>query len=97
MIGHLPSPHGPQRVLLTTDTAGGVWTYAMELAAALEGERLHVTLAALGWEPSQAQRQDAELRGLPLRSFRCRLPWMVDPWGDVVQAVFCCVDFRYVD
>ena len=74
------------RVLLTTDTAGGVWTYAMELASALEGEGLGVTLAALGQEPSPGQRRDAELRGLPLRSFRCRLPWMADPWSEVSAA-----------
>ena len=76
----------PGRVLLTTDTAGGVWTYAMELAAALEREGVAVTLAALGDEPSPGQRRDAELRGLPIRSFRCRLPWMTDPWGDVEAA-----------
>ena len=75
-----------RRVLLTADTAGGVWTYAMELATALEREGHAVALATLGAEPSPAQRQDAELRGLPLRSFRCRLPWMPDPWADVATA-----------
>jgi glycogen(starch) synthase len=75
-----------RRVLLTTDTAGGVWNYSMELAAALERERVAVTLAALGDEPSADQRRDAELRGLPLRSFRCRLPWMPEPWQDVSAA-----------
>ena len=73
----------PARVLLTTDTAGGVWTYAMELGTALEAEGIGVTLAALGEEPSTAQRRDAELRRLPLHSFRCRLPWMVDPWDEL--------------
>ena len=86
MIDRSPSSRGPGRVLLTTDTAGGVWTYAMDLACALEGERLRVTLAALGQEPSRGQRQEAELRGLALRSFRCRLPWMADPWSDVAPA-----------
>jgi glycogen synthase len=76
----------PRRVLLTADTAGGVWTYAMELATALEREGVGVTLATLGDEPSAAQRQDAELRGLPLRSLRCRLPWMAEPWHDVSAA-----------
>jgi glycogen(starch) synthase len=76
----------PRHVLLTADTAGGVWTYAMELATALEREGVRVTLAALGDEPSAGQREEAELRGLPLRSFRCRLPWMADPWSDVSAA-----------
>jgi glycogen synthase len=82
----LMSPSRARRVLLTADTAGGVWTYAMELATALEREGVAVILATVGPEPSAAQRQDAELRGLPLRSFRCRLPWMQDPWKDVSAA-----------
>ncbi len=76
----------PGRVLLTTDTAGGVWTYALELATALEQEGVAVTLAALGEPPAALQRREAELRGLPLRSFRCRLPWMADPWVDMTSA-----------
>ena len=86
MISPAPSPDRIRRVLLTADTAGGVWTYAMELASALEGQGLRVTIAALGQEPSSSQREDAELRGLPLRSFRCRLPWMADPWSDLSSA-----------
>lgn len=85
MIGAMPSSRS-RRVLLTADTAGGVWTYALELATALEREGLAITLAALGAEPSPAQRREAELRGLPLRNFRCRLPWMQDPWRDVGAA-----------
>lgn len=80
------SDRRPLRVLLTTDTAGGVWNYAVELATALEREAVAVTLAALGNEPTVGQRRDAELRGLPLRSFRCRLPWMADPWQDLATA-----------
>lgn len=82
----MPERLRPRRVLLTTDTAGGVWNYSMELAAALEREGVAVTLAALGAETSAGQRRDAELRGLPLRSFRCRLPWMPEPWDDVRAA-----------
>lgn len=86
MISPSPVPSRARRVLLTADTAGGVWTYAMDLASALEGEGLRITVAVLGQEPSSAQRQDAELRGLPLRSFRCRLPWMEDPWSELRAA-----------
>ncbi|HEX2217984.1 MAG TPA: glycosyltransferase family 4 protein [Gemmatimonadales bacterium] len=86
MTSGMPGRPRRRRVLLTTDTAGGVWNYSMELAAALEREGVAVTLAALGSEPSPGQRRDAELRGLPLRSFRCRLPWMPEPWQDVSAA-----------
>ena len=85
MIRPVVAPR-PARVLLTTDTAGGVWTYAMELATALRHEGVAVTLAALGEEPTAAQRCEAERRGLPLRSYRCRLPWMADPWDDLRAA-----------
>jgi hypothetical protein len=45
-----------RRVLMTTDTIGGVWTFALELTAALQAYDIEVILAALGGEPSAAQR-----------------------------------------
>jgi glycogen synthase len=36
------------RVLITTDTIGGVWTYAMELARALAPRRVEIALATMG-------------------------------------------------
>lgn len=72
-----------RRVLMTTDTVGGVWTYALDLSAALGARGVAVTLAALG-EPRPAQRRAAEdLPEVELRAAPFRLEWMEEPWDDV--------------
>jgi glycosyltransferase involved in cell wall biosynthesis len=75
------------RVLMTADTVGGVWTYAVELAAALAPHGVEFCLATMGPPPSAAQRAAAgSLPNMILRSFDCRLEWMDDPWADVDRA-----------
>ena len=76
----------PSRVLLTADTAGGVWTYSIELARALQAEGIGVTLATLGPAPSTDQRDEASTLGVRLHSRTCRLPWMPEPWDDLAAA-----------
>jgi glycogen(starch) synthase len=76
----------PWRVLLTTDTAGGVWTYTLELARALQAEQIAVTVATLGPAPSADQGDEASALGVPLHSRVCRLPWMPEPWDDLKAA-----------
>lgn len=73
-----------RRVLMTTDTVGGVWTYALELAAGLGRMGLEVHLATLGDPPSPAQRKAAKRLGnVELYTSLFRLEWMRDSWGDV--------------
>ena len=55
-----------RHVLMTADAVGGVWTYALDLGAALVARRDRVTLALLGPAPARAQRADAAARGLDL-------------------------------
>jgi glycosyltransferase involved in cell wall biosynthesis len=74
------------RVLLTTDTAGGVWTYTIELARALQAEGVATTIATLGPPPSAGQRAEAAALGLALHTRTCRLPWMEEPWADLEAA-----------
>jgi len=77
----------PQRVLMTADAVGGVWTYAIDLARALSERQIEVTLAVLGPEPRPDQHSEAA--GIPaLRIAVCpgRLEWMEDPWEDVATA-----------
>jgi glycogen synthase len=75
------------RLLLTTDTAGGVWTYAMELARELANEGVEIVLACLGAPPRPHQILEADaVSGLELHVLKCRLPWMSDPWDDVAAA-----------
>ena len=76
-----------ERVLITTDTVGGVWTYSLELAAALAGHGVEIVLATLGRLPGSDQIAEAQqVPGLRLHALECQLPWMDDPWDDVATA-----------
>lgn len=73
--------------MMTADTVGGVWTYALQLAALLAGRGVEITLATMGRQPSVAQRRDADaVAGLKLRTSEYALEWMPDPWDDVQAA-----------
>lgn len=75
---------GPRRILMTADTVGGVWTYALELAANLSRCGVHVDLATLGAPPNRAQLRAVEaLPKVRLFPSHFRLEWMRDSWGDV--------------
>ncbi len=75
------------RVLLTADTVGGVWTYALDLSAGLAGRGVEVVLATMGAAMSDEQRAAAEgIPGLRLAESAYRLEWMQDPWEDVRRA-----------
>lgn len=77
----------PYRVLMTADTVGGVWTFAMELCAALATHGVEVTLFTMGRPPDEAQR--AQARAWPnvrLVSTGYRLEWMQDCQSDVVES-----------
>lgn len=75
------------KLLLTTDTVGGVWTYSLELARALTAGGSQVLLASMGGPASPAQRQEAgAIAGVTLRESDFRLEWMDDPWDEVRRA-----------
>lgn len=77
----------PRRVLLTADTVGGVWVYALELARGLARRGLEVCLAAMGGQVRRDQWQP--LLATPrveLHTSTYRLEWMTDPWRDVDAA-----------
>jgi glycosyltransferase involved in cell wall biosynthesis len=77
-----------RRVLMTTDTVGGVWTFALDLAEALiTNYDVEVLLATLGGQPSAGQRTEAEaLPRLSLTGSDYKLEWMDDPWRDVEES-----------
>jgi glycogen(starch) synthase len=79
------APHRrPTRILMTTDTVGGVWTYTLELAGALGLAGIHVGLASMGARPSAAQRREVRaVKTIELFESEFRLPWMEEPWADV--------------
>jgi glycosyltransferase involved in cell wall biosynthesis len=75
------------KVLLTTDTVGGVWTYALELSRALARHDVQIALATMGAPLSPSQRADASrLPNVTLFESAYKLEWMQDPWDDVRQA-----------
>ena len=51
------------RLMMTTDTVGGVWTFAANLARQLGARGFEVLLVTLGPTPSAAQR--AMVSGVP--------------------------------
>jgi glycosyltransferase involved in cell wall biosynthesis len=69
------------RVLLVTDAVGGVWTYSLELARALEALDIEPLLAVMGPSPSAAQRRMAE--GLRLIDTGLPLDWMPTSPGEL--------------
>jgi glycosyltransferase involved in cell wall biosynthesis len=75
------------KVLLVADAVGGVFTHAVELAAALHARRVRVVLATEGAEltPDRRRAVDA-LTGVIHEGRPFRLEWMPDPWDDVAAA-----------
>ena len=75
------------RVLLTADSVGGVWTYALELADALADRRIEVVLATMGPPLSGGQRDELR-RSRIARAYAedVKLEWMDDPWADLDRA-----------
>jgi glycogen synthase len=74
-------------VLMTADTVGGVFVYALELAAALGRTGTQVALAAKGRVLSADQWDQARrVPGLEVFESHDKLEWMEDPWEDVARS-----------
>ena len=72
---------------MTADTVGGVWTYALELARALQPYGIEILLATMGPSLSAAQTNDARsIPNLNLFKSNYKLEWMPDCWSDVKHA-----------
>ena len=75
------------RVLMTADSGGGVWCYALDLARELGGQGIEVVLASMGRPLNRDQRQSIrEIPTLEVHESSYRLEWMEDPWRDVKDA-----------
>ena len=76
-----------RRVLMTADTVGGVWTYAVDLVSELNKRGVEVALATMGPLPDRAQRQRvASMRNVELFESSYKLEWMEEPWEEVEEA-----------
>ena len=74
-------------VLMTADTVGGVWTYALELAKALGSHGVRFTIATMGAPLSAEQRSEVNaLANVEICESNYRLEWMPEPWEDVASA-----------
>jgi glycogen synthase len=72
---------------MTTDTIGGVWTYAMELCRALCTFEIRILLATMGAPLNLAQRAEVNcLTHVDVAESTFKLEWMQDPWGEVDAA-----------
>ncbi|MBB6611167.1 glycosyltransferase [Pontibacter sp. Tf4] len=72
---------------MTADTAGGVWTYALELTRALAPYGTQVALAVMGEPLNDEQRRETEtIDNLTLYESNFKLEWMDQPWQDVAKA-----------
>jgi glycogen synthase len=81
------SVSSPRRLLMTADTVGGVWTYALELARALALYGTEVILATMGASLSDEQRAESKrVPNLQVLQSTYKLEWMEDPWPDVTMA-----------
>ncbi|MBW4561504.1 MAG: glycosyltransferase family 4 protein [Mojavia pulchra JT2-VF2] len=77
----------PQRILMTADTIGGVWTYALELTKALGEYGVEVAIATMGAPLTSEQRHEVkQITNLTLFESNFKLEWMPNPWQDVQQA-----------
>jgi len=73
------------KVLLTTDTVGGVWTYALELSRSLRNLDVEVVLAAAGPPLTSDREEEARTAGVRLFAREAALEWMEDPWADLAE------------
>src|SRR4051812_3280173 len=74
----------PLRVLMTTDTVGGVWSYSVELCKALLPFGVHFYLVTTGAPMQAAQRKDVEsLENVTVYETDFLLEWMENPWESI--------------
>ena len=75
------------RVLLTTDTVGGVWTYALDLARALGEIGIDTVLVTMGPPPRAAQRAAvARMAGVTLVETDAALDWLAPDAATIAAA-----------
>lgn len=75
-----------QRVLMTSDAVGGVWTYSVELCRGLREYDVEVHVASMGPSPTPAQRAELVSAGATFHESNYALEWMDEPWREVDMA-----------
>lgn len=76
------------RILMTTDVAGGVWSYTEELVDGLVARGHDLALVVLGGHPTAAQeRWLSRHPGLPVSVLPCPLEWMPEPEPGLSESI----------
>ncbi len=92
MLRRVMSRERPLRVMMTADAVGGVWTYALDLAAGLQHAGQAVTLVLAGPPPSGPQRRHAVAAGVALAEIDAPLDWTARDEGGLAQAASATAD-----
>lgn len=76
--------HTPLRILMTTDTVGGVWSYSVALCKALLPFDVRFYLITTG-APLQPQQKEevAQLKNVTVYETNFLLEWMEAPWQSI--------------
>lgn len=70
------------KVLMTTDTVGGVWTYCLELCRALQDVEFYLVTSGARMNESQKTEISA-LSNVTVYETDYALEWMDNPWDDI--------------
>lgn len=77
----------PNTILMTADSVGGVWHYALELSKALQERDIEVHLATMGRRLSDSQWEESKkISALTIHESDFALEWMDEPWKEVDKA-----------
>ena len=82
----------PRKILMTVDSIGGVWTYALELARALEPYGIEIAFASMGGRLSREQHEQVVGRK-NVRLFESAYGsngWMILGRMLIVPEIGCC-------
>ncbi|HEX3019500.1 MAG TPA: glycosyltransferase family 4 protein [Chitinispirillaceae bacterium] len=84
-----------ERILMTVDTVGGVWNYAIELIKGMNNHGIDVAVATMGPLPdSEKRNQLAGFKNVELFESNFKLEWMDEPWNDVEEATEWLLDLE---
>lgn len=77
----------PMKILMTADTIGGVWNYALDLSQKLAEYGVEIHLATMGrLLDSEQLKRVKKIQNVELYESDYKLEWMDNPWGDVETA-----------
>jgi glycogen synthase len=76
----------PLQILMTTDTVGGVWSYALDLCRSLQ-EHVFFHLITTGARMKDWQKKEVEqLNNVEVYETDYMLEWMDNPWKDIDES-----------